>query len=202
MGEGSFHWDSSYLSWHSYTSITGLGSEVRWETPAGQVGVLSWARGSKSRGQERASCELAWGEILHFLSFWHCDFLMADWSFTDFLFCGTTSCSLCFGKQVSGSSQREAVAWTLFRWLSAQKPGAVVWSQRRKPAIRACEWHSAVPPKALGMPRSCRSWSQIFVLYLLKENVTLEGRELGTSQVLQFFHYLLVSRYYQNSKSV
>ena len=107
MGEGSFHWDSSYLSWHSYTSITGLGSEVRWETPAGQVGVLSWARGSKSRGQERASCELAWGEILHFLSFWHCDFLMADWSFTDFLFCGTTSCSLCFGKQKCPEAAKE-----------------------------------------------------------------------------------------------
>lgn len=64
------------------------------------------------------------------------------------------------------------------------------------------EGHSAVLPKALGLPKSCRLGAQIFVIYLLKENVSLEGGELGTSRVIQFFHYLLVSRYYRNSKSV
>lgn len=111
MEKGSFHWNNSYLSWHCYTSIIGLGSEVHWETLAGQVGVLSWChgwpRGSKRWGQERTSCELAWGEILHFLSFWHCDFLMADWSFTNFLFCGTTSCSLCLGKRKCQEAAKE-----------------------------------------------------------------------------------------------
>lgn len=62
MGKGSFHWNSSCLSWHCYTSIIGLGSEVRWETPAGQVGVLSWchgwARGSKR--QARRGLPVSW----------------------------------------------------------------------------------------------------------------------------------------------
>ena len=209
MEKGSFHWNKPYLSWCCYILIIGLGSVVHVRDTSraggGTVVMSQPSQGKWERGLGETSCELAWGEIPHFLSFWHCDFLMADWSLTNLLFCGTTSCSLRFGKQKCQEAAKERgscvnsveMAIVLEAWDSGLE-SEVRNNHRGSPD----EGHSAVLPKALGLPKSCRLGAQIFVLYLLKENVSLEGGELGTSRVIQFFHYLLVSRYYRNSKSV
>lgn len=116
MEKGSFHWNNLYLSWYCYTLIIGLGSEahVRDTCRAGGSTVVM-SRPSQGNWERGPGGDFLWAGLgrrhgfdsLHFLSFWHCDFLMADWSLTNFLFCGATSCPLCFGKQKCQEAAKE-----------------------------------------------------------------------------------------------